>query len=56
MSLAHRGFGITGNENTGMPSFKRGGKKRGKGAAKLHKDERIAAPKKSKRSRKGGRS
>ena len=39
-----------------LRSFKRGGTKRGKGAAKLHKDEKIAAPKKSKRGRKGGRS
>ena len=52
--LAERGFGTVAN----MPSFKRGGTKRGKGAAKLHRDEMVAAPKKSKRKRgrKGGRS
>jgi hypothetical protein len=38
----------------GVPSFKRGGTKRGKGAARLHHREDILAPKKkSKRSKKG---
>ena len=41
-----------------VPDYHRGGTKRGKGAARLHKSEKIMAPKKSKRKkgRMGGRS
>ena len=52
------GMGLGGAEVHGgrkMSTFKKGGTKRGKGPAKLHRGEDIMPPKSKKAKRKGGR-